>query len=871
MASFLQKRLRCFYCGRRSTQSQKGPIRQFQCRDCQAVNYLDENGEITDPPVNEASLGAPVPQYAQPVSRSGSQEPSADSSIFCSTCVKNQYLLTQTLASYLPPTSHPEYAAYEASYPAYRKSLEERYPQVCAQCEPRVRNRIREAGYAAKSDHLRRMMERSRGGRHRAHGWNWRSLLVATGAVSFWASVAGQLAWNLAGSIATEHLGMETQDSVSLFSITTSCVRQGLKHRQIADECTSVVTPYAGLALFLGVASIWWNPRLRHKVEGKGRITGMREYYKIQIVVLVVRFVAWACLQDQSITGLDPRLPPAIHAFMGLFTIISVVLSRRIIIFDTTPLFTWQDNVEPLLPQENKLKPATRSQLASPPASQTSFLSTENVPQRFPINSLAHIPSSNPAPFYIPPTPPLDPVDDTDAMDWTPSQQSFQPKVTPRHLDSPALAGPSPFQGNLPAAPKPPSWQLRNPASQSAIKPIEQKLNPFRNAPVLQPTSNKREPAQAATEPEPVMAPPRFFPPSDYATDTGLESLFDKTFSIAEEPTGIRKQRWPLRAKANNHGPAAGSASPFSRIFKTGLLAGCLVIWATAQFFELPGKSVETIVLGIAFLVAGFSLLGSLMRPMAMWSAMDIILPLLELVACAYLATHLNPSSYDRYVFDRAGKSLVAFMIGQEMINLRSFSFSPKRPAMKQDQPKQHSQRQQAPSARLTVTAPAPKQTSNTAKSPNTGISSTLDRHSFTSSSNLNYETRPTLAPAPSFGAGSFRDNNFNTQNSNGSVGVTHPPPFSAIPYPPHSPSFSSFGSAAMQDNPVPTISTTSISTTSYASSSTPEPPSPQKRAAVLASPLRGGSSQAISSLNLEDKPAPSSGRYTLRTRRSRM
>lgn len=42
MAPFFQKRLCCFYCGRRSTQPQKGPIRQWECKECDAVNYLDE-------------------------------------------------------------------------------------------------------------------------------------------------------------------------------------------------------------------------------------------------------------------------------------------------------------------------------------------------------------------------------------------------------------------------------------------------------------------------------------------------------------------------------------------------------------------------------------------------------------------------------------------------------------------------------------------------------------------------------------------------------------------------------------------------------------------------------------------------------------
>lgn len=192
-----------------------------------------------------------------------------------------------------------------------------------------MRNRIRQAGYAAKSDHLRRMMEKSRGGRYnrRAHGWGWRSILVFTGAICFWASVAGQLAWNLMGAMVAGNTFQDLDSDLSL-SLVPFCFDKMWKRQPVFDECSSALTPFAGLALFLGMLSIWWNPKLRHKVEGRGgRLTGMGEYYKVQIIVLVVRFVAWACLQDPSITGLNPRLAPGIHGFMSIFTIIVSIAS----------------------------------------------------------------------------------------------------------------------------------------------------------------------------------------------------------------------------------------------------------------------------------------------------------------------------------------------------------------------------------------------------------------------------------------------------------------------------------------------------------------------------------------------------------------
>jgi hypothetical protein len=59
------------------------------------------------------------------------------------------------------------------------------------------------------------------------------------------------------------------------------------------------------------------------KVDGKGgRFAGLSEYYKGQLVVMVTRCVFWALLKDPSASGLQPNLPPALHMFMIMFTIL---------------------------------------------------------------------------------------------------------------------------------------------------------------------------------------------------------------------------------------------------------------------------------------------------------------------------------------------------------------------------------------------------------------------------------------------------------------------------------------------------------------------------------------------------------------------
>ena len=96
----------------------------------------------------------------------------ADSPIFCPTCLKNQHLYNASLAQYHIETdpAHPKYKEMERKYFEYRKNLEKRYPQVCEDCEPRVLERMKRAGRTAKTDYLRRLMDKSRARRSANRG-----------------------------------------------------------------------------------------------------------------------------------------------------------------------------------------------------------------------------------------------------------------------------------------------------------------------------------------------------------------------------------------------------------------------------------------------------------------------------------------------------------------------------------------------------------------------------------------------------------------------------------------------------------------------------------------------------------------------------
>lgn len=253
-----------------------------------------------------------------------------DETLFCPKCLQNQHLLTELLASYHPPATDTDDSAYEVEYPNYRARLEEQHPQVCEECEPRVRERLRATGYAAKTDHLRRMMERTREikGRTRLIEVGWRNIVVTAGACGWWASLAGQAIWNIIGATGgvQREDGLRSEETAITLS---SCVHQCLRHGTVDTGCAEWTTSIAGPALLLGTMSIWWNNRLKVRVGGSGyRLVGLNEYYKLQVVILVARFCSLAMLQHGTITDPSSTASRAAHIFMLIFLVI-VRPSRR--------------------------------------------------------------------------------------------------------------------------------------------------------------------------------------------------------------------------------------------------------------------------------------------------------------------------------------------------------------------------------------------------------------------------------------------------------------------------------------------------------------------------------------------------------------
>lgn len=237
--------------------------------------------------------------------------------------------MSQALAAYLPPPDAPDYAEYEKAEEEYLKGLEERYPQVCQRCEPKVQERIRAAGYAAKTDHLRRMMDRTRGHGTQYNDTKWGGLLVTLGGVGWFLSTAGQFLWDVLSlfeSTEERHGLPYAQDPTS----GSVCLKRVMRGAGSVSDCRELLYSAAGLALLLGISTFWWNPMLHATLRQRGvRAVGTMEFYRLQGMLLILKCATWWYLPSYD---LDVYKIRAAHmSLLVLAAIVSIVICRHCI------------------------------------------------------------------------------------------------------------------------------------------------------------------------------------------------------------------------------------------------------------------------------------------------------------------------------------------------------------------------------------------------------------------------------------------------------------------------------------------------------------------------------------------------------------
>lgn len=423
---------------------------------------------------------------------------------FCDTCQRNQTLLQNLIAEYLPDEDDPEYAKYEAAFDEYRAEVEERYPQVCKDCEVRVNDQIRNAGYAAKADHLRRIMERSEQKKRTVQtsrqAWTLKAISLAKWA--YITSFAIQALWHILGYMMTVDERISGDEDISDKGKLSwdVCMRQAIHARQVDEGC--VLSPLIMKAvigsLIADGLTLWWNPKLKDKTNSlTGRMRGLKTLWVIRGAVFALRAVSLYHWQNQPVDSTTLSSFHSTHTYMLFVMALSFILTWK------TVRITYQS--------PSSFQRSANGQLSSTPSSaekrpRSSYRPAH--PQANAFDTMAHGFTSSFSDGLdasaCPPSPTLSASSYTthttyttdtttphgykstrgdDDMDWTPTQRKFAP-VQPtvhaspwanQHISPPRFTAPqerhslfskpdsNPFRHKVPAAPKAPAQQKVDP------------------------------------------------------------------------------------------------------------------------------------------------------------------------------------------------------------------------------------------------------------------------------------------------------------------------------------------------------------------------------------------------------------------------
>ena len=246
---------------------------------------------------------------------------SPNRALFCDRCLQNQHIVNQALAEYLPASDSPEYHDFERALPVYRRKMEDRFPQVCDACAPRVEDRIRESGYAAKADNVRRVMDRTRLG-SKPRQWTWKTFAVQLGAIGWSTTLFAQLSWHILGALPRHQTdeGLVDEDAINP---PISYFIFGVSRFWFTPSCNEVLQPLLAYAFGVSIICCWWNPRMQYKLRGGfGRVVGSAEYYRLQLLILVARYLSWKLASKDSINAKDLPTMRALHALSFVFQIL---------------------------------------------------------------------------------------------------------------------------------------------------------------------------------------------------------------------------------------------------------------------------------------------------------------------------------------------------------------------------------------------------------------------------------------------------------------------------------------------------------------------------------------------------------------------
>ncbi|CAI4217188.1 unnamed protein product [Parascedosporium putredinis] len=497
--------LRCFYCNCPTGIRFEGQS-EILCPRCDATNYLDEDGDITDPPVATTTASQ---SQAYAFQRSPTpQSPESSQSIFCAQCLKNQHLYTASLAQYFPDDpDHPDYPALERKYYKFRQDLEDRYPQMCADCEPKVLSKLNAAGYIAKTDFLRTAMEKSRANRTSPRRRTMMSLTDGLGRWLWYSAFVAQVLWHVSAVV----------DVVS-----TDLSLEARQHWLLrAWDLTSRFLPSTGslirISLQMTLLGIWWNPKFPEVVRGFSRpIVGLPKWYAFQGMLATARYLfpKIASLEVEHTEQANAQF--AIHTFVAGLIFYVYILARKSVKLDTSPLFAPAEMPTVRQPRITRSGAKRETRLVSP------FATLEPPPSRAP-------PRPSQAAY-------------AEEMDWERTEEPAprcgtlgSPKHSP--LAHPSLAG-------ISAGPE--TREPGSPATQAIKQDREIFTARFGGSTMLGGDKKK-----LADEGHVNFAPPSFFSQDNTGADprNSLADMLSSGFSLSQEEENAAKSRSSRNAK----------------------------------------------------------------------------------------------------------------------------------------------------------------------------------------------------------------------------------------------------------------------------------------------------------------------------------
>ncbi|KAH8907292.1 hypothetical protein BR93DRAFT_896859 [Coniochaeta sp. PMI_546] len=576
--------LECFYCGRKSSTRYDGQ-RSFECLHCDATNYLDENGDITDPPASAIRESTPA-KVTYAVSRTVSPPSKSSGSIFCETCLNNQRLFTASIAQYLPDDPDaPDYAEREQQYYDFRKRLEKIYPQICAECEPKVRRRLEQSAYTAKTDVLRRMIDQSKTNKMITK----RSWLDVFHSVGRWLWVAGFVLEVMSHVLGLSLAGLEYCASRGSASWSCSLLQS------FAVPLLRMLPEQGRLlrwSFYAGLSSCWWNPRFVQTVRGFTKhLIGLPNWYIYQLMVVGIRLFSMRFFGDTESRALTTATVFGAHLLLITFALIIFRFATTCVRVDTTPLFGAKSKLK-LRRSDSPQKVGTVRKSSKPEGVKnmsdlldeilkSPSLSTKPLPRSgappptvgdlggasFAATSFARKPnlelqslslSEQQSPSLSPP-PNFTQTDYEEEMDWSPT--------TSKHRAFSSYRSPSPrqqgfsqapteekkgaFWYRVPPAPIPPAQRLCNPPNQPRLRnipPTKPETFTFRGARGFGASTVTVESAADAPPPVAFARPSFFSPPPEDDPRNGLADFFEESFTLRQD----REQRTARRSWMGN-------------------------------------------------------------------------------------------------------------------------------------------------------------------------------------------------------------------------------------------------------------------------------------------------------------------------------